>query len=98
MPKQETIDVCVLGQHLLAGRANTVSRIEINSQQRRRVVLGHGLQARSHFADIPPSSPSAALFKNGAVVDFLPRHRIGGRSAEDACADLTAMFDQHGTG
>ena len=55
-------------------------------------------QARSHFANIPLLSPSAALFKHGAVVDFLPRHRIGGRSAEDACADLTAMFDQHGTG
>lgn len=52
-------------------------------------------QARSHFADIPPSSPSVALFKGGAVVDFLPRHRIEGRSAQEVCADLTAMFDQH---
>ena len=52
-------------------------------------------QARSRFGDIPPSSPSMALLKDGAVVDFLPRHRIEGRSAEEVCADLVAMFDQH---
>lgn len=52
-------------------------------------------KARGRFAHIPPSSPSVALFKNGVVVDFLPRHRIEGRSAEQVCADLVAMFDKH---
>jgi putative YphP/YqiW family bacilliredoxin len=52
-------------------------------------------QARSRFGHIPPSSPSMALFKDGAVVDFLPRHRIEGRSAEDVSSDLVAMFDKH---
>ena len=52
-------------------------------------------QARSRFAHIPPSSPSMALFKAGKVVDFLPRHRIEGRSAEQVAADLKAMFDRH---
>lgn len=52
-------------------------------------------QARSRFADIPPSSPSMALFKDGKVVDFLPRHRIEGRSAEQVGADLKLMFDKH---
>lgn len=52
-------------------------------------------KARAHFAHIPPSSPSVALMKGGAVVDFLPRHRIEGRSAEQVSRDLIAMFDQH---
>ena len=44
---------------------------------------------------IPPSSPSVALFKDGAVVDFLPRLRIEGRSAIDVERDLVAMFEKH---
>jgi putative YphP/YqiW family bacilliredoxin len=52
-------------------------------------------KARARFAHIPPSSPSVALLKDGAIVDFLPRHRIEGRSAEQVCSDLIAMFDKH---
>jgi len=51
-------------------------------------------QARSYFADLPPSSPSIALFKEGEMVYFVPRHRIESRSAEDVAADLTAAFDR----
>ncbi|MBL8747875.1 MAG: BrxA/BrxB family bacilliredoxin [Planctomycetes bacterium] len=52
-------------------------------------------KARSRFANIPPSSPSMALVKDGQVVDFLPRHRIEGRSAEQVRNELVAMFDKH---
>lgn len=52
-------------------------------------------QARSHFAQIPPSSPSMALFKDGELVWFLPRHRIEGRTAEDVASDLAGAFEQH---
>ena len=52
-------------------------------------------KARGRFAHIPPSSPSMALVKDGQVVDFLPRHRIEGRSAEQVCGDLVAMFQKH---
>ena len=55
-------------------------------------------QARGRFAHIPPSSPSVALLKNGEVVDFLPRNRIEGRSAQQVCSDLIAMFDKHCVG
>lgn len=48
--------------------------------------------ARGHFADIPPSSPSFALFKDGELVYFVPRHRIEGRTAEDVAGDLAAAF------
>jgi len=50
--------------------------------------------ARGYFADFPPSSPSFALFKNGEVVHFIPRHWIEGRNAESVAADLTAAFDK----
>ena len=33
-------------------------------------------KARELFADDPPSSPSIALFKDGELVYFVPRHRI----------------------
>lgn len=52
-------------------------------------------QARSKFPQIPPSSPSMAMFKDKEIVFFLPRHRIEGRSAEDVAADLRAAYDEH---
>ena len=52
-------------------------------------------QARSRFGHIPPSSPSVALFAHGKVVDFLPRNRIEGRSAQEVCSALVAMFDKY---
>ena len=52
-------------------------------------------RARAHFADIPPSSPSMAVFKDGELVYFLPRHRIEGRSANQVAADLTNAVAEH---
>lgn len=52
-------------------------------------------RARGHFAHVPPSSPSVALFKDGKLVDFLPRARIEGHSAAQVASALTAMFDTH---
>jgi putative YphP/YqiW family bacilliredoxin len=62
------------------------------------VFAGQDLEAtervRSYFADIPPSSPSIALLKDGELVYFVPRHRIESRSAQDVAADLTSAFDR----
>lgn len=52
-------------------------------------------QARSYFADVPPSSPSIALFKDGELVYFVPRHRIESRSAAEVAGDLTAAFERY---
>lgn len=52
-------------------------------------------QARVHFADVPPSSPSVALVKGGRLVDFLPRQRIEMRRPDEVASDLAAMFDAH---
>ena len=51
-------------------------------------------KARSYFADIPPSSPSMALYKDGELVYFVPRHRIEGRMAEEVAADLQQAFER----
>lgn len=52
-------------------------------------------RARSHFADIPPSSPSIALFRGGELVYFVPRHRVEGRAAEEVAADLSGAFQRY---
>jgi putative YphP/YqiW family bacilliredoxin len=51
--------------------------------------------ARGLFPQVPPSSPSMALFKDGELVFFLPRHRIEGRSADQVAADLRQAFEAH---
>lgn len=52
-------------------------------------------QARSHFAEYPPSSPSAALLKDGEVVWFLHRHQIEGHGPEQLAERIAAAFDAH---
>lgn len=52
-------------------------------------------EARSHFGDNPPSSPSFALFRDGEMVQFFPRHVIEGRDPQSVATDLVAAFDQH---
>ena len=54
-------------------------------------------RARGYFPDVPPSSPSIALLKDGELVRFLPRHRIEGRTAEDVAADLVRAFEEAAT-
>jgi putative YphP/YqiW family bacilliredoxin len=52
-------------------------------------------QARSYFADFPPSSPSLALFRDGELVHFVPRHQIEGRMAVDVANDLIKALEEH---
>lgn len=51
-------------------------------------------QARRHFADYPPSSPSIALLRDGELVFMLQRMDIENREAEDIAQDLTSAFDR----
>ena len=51
-------------------------------------------QARRYFAPHPPSSPSIAIFREGKLVHFMPRHQIESRDAQAIAADLAAAFDQ----
>jgi len=50
--------------------------------------------ARQHFGNLPPSSPSLALFRNGELVHFVPRSEIESRAAEEIAQRLSTAFDQ----
>jgi len=50
-------------------------------------------RARGHFAEYPPSSPSAALLKDGEVVWFLHRHQIEGSSPEQLADRIAQAFE-----
>lgn len=47
-----------------------------------------------YLSEFPPSSPSAALMKNGKVLFMMPRHHIEGRSPEQIAAILTEVFEK----
>jgi len=51
-------------------------------------------RARNYIPDIPPSSPSIALFKNGELVYFVPKHRIEMRDPNAVANDLTEAFKE----
>jgi putative YphP/YqiW family bacilliredoxin len=50
---------------------------------------------RKAIGDVPPSSPSAALFKGGELVHFVPRHAIEGRDAPSVAFDFVTAFDEY---
>ncbi len=52
-------------------------------------------RARQLIGDVPPSSPSIAMLKDGELVHFVPRHLIEGQSAEVVASELTDAFAQH---
>lgn len=52
-------------------------------------------RARSYFAEYPASSPSLALFRDGKLVHFVPRHRIEGRTAIDVANQLVEALQEH---
>ena len=51
--------------------------------------------AREMMIPFPPSSPSIALFKNGALVHMIERHHIEGRPAELIAENLKEAYSQH---
>lgn len=52
-------------------------------------------KAREFLLPYPPSSPSIALFKDGALVHFIERHHIEGRSADMVAANLKMAYDMY---
>ena len=49
---------------------------------------------RQLIGNYPPSSPSVALFKNGTLIYFMPRHAIEGNSAEYIANELVDVFNE----
>ena len=52
-------------------------------------------RTREHLIPYPPSSPSMALFKDGKLVHFIPRHLIEGRTAAMVADNLKMAFDEY---
>jgi len=63
------------------------------------VFAGQELEAtarfRSYIADIPPSSPAIALFKDKELVYFIPKFRIESRSANAVAEDLMGVLEEY---
>jgi putative YphP/YqiW family bacilliredoxin len=57
--------------------------------------IGATAKAREYMHPYPPSSPSIALFKDGALVHFIERHHIEGRPAEMIAENLNQAFNQY---
>ena len=54
-------------------------------------------KVRSFLPEVPPSSPSVALFKDGQMVHFIPRSEIEGFSYEQIAEKLISAFDEYCT-
>jgi putative YphP/YqiW family bacilliredoxin len=86
-----------------AGQARPGVRLALQSDVKpdrvATVFAGQDVEAtaamRGHFSQLPPSSPSLALFKDGEVVHFVPRHAIEGRDALSVANDLVAAFNKY---
>ncbi len=52
-------------------------------------------RARSYFGEMPPSSPSFALLKDGKLVHMFHRHDIEDASLEEIAAALTGAYDRY---
>jgi bacilliredoxin len=85
-----------------AGQARPGVRLALQGELRpdrvATVFAGQDLEAvaraRGYFSQFPPSSPSIALFKEGEIVHFVPRHAIEGRDALSLANDLVAAFQK----
>lgn len=52
-------------------------------------------RARAHMTDVPPSSPSVALFSDGRLAHMLERRHIERMAPAQVAAALAAAFDEH---
>ncbi len=52
-------------------------------------------KARSYFSELPPSSPSFILFKDGKPVHYTPRHSIEAKSPQAVAQELSAVFNKY---
>jgi putative YphP/YqiW family bacilliredoxin len=49
---------------------------------------------RQIFEQVPPSSPSIFVLKDGELFDFVPRHLIENQDAESIAAHLKSIFER----
>ncbi len=52
-------------------------------------------RVREHLGNLPPSSPSMALYKDGTLVHFIPRYQIENRDAYQIAQHLVSVFKEY---
>jgi len=52
-------------------------------------------RVREHLGNLPPSSPSMALYKDGRLVHFIPRYQIENRDAHQIAQHLVHVFKEY---
>jgi putative YphP/YqiW family bacilliredoxin len=81
------------------GIADALRRSAAKPDRLTTVFAGGDIEAtarvREKLGDIPPSSPSIALFKDGSLVHFVPRFQIESRDAHQISAHLREVLDEH---
>lgn len=81
------------------GIAQALRRSPVKPDHLTTVFAGGDIEAtarvRRHIGDIPPSSPSIALFKDGELVHFVPRYQIESRDAAWIAEHLVEVFKEH---
>jgi putative YphP/YqiW family bacilliredoxin len=80
------------------GIAMALQKSETKPDRLTTVFAGGDVEAtarlREHLGNIPPSSPSMALFKNGELVHFVPRFQIENRDASQIAGHLMEVFKE----
>jgi putative YphP/YqiW family bacilliredoxin len=81
------------------GIAMALNQSAVRPDELTTVFAGGDIEAtarvREHLGDIPPSSPSMALYKDGRLVHFIPRYQIENRDASQIARHLTEVFQEH---
>lgn len=79
------------------GIADALRRSPVKPDYLTTVFAGGDVEAtqrvRERIGNIPPSSPSIALFRDGELVDFVPRFQIESRDARQISEHLVGIFD-----
>jgi putative YphP/YqiW family bacilliredoxin len=81
------------------GIAAALKQSSVRPDSLTTVFAGADLEAtarvREHMENIPPSSPSIALFRGNTLLHFVPRFQIEGRDAAQISEHLVEVFQEH---
>ena len=81
------------------GIALALQKSPVKPDELTTVFAGGDIEAtarvRERLGNIPPSSPSMALFKDGRLVHFIPRYQIENRDAFQIAQHLIEVFNEY---
>lgn len=81
------------------GIAMALKQSAIKPDMLTTVFAGADLEAtarvREHLKNLPPSSPSMALWKDGKLAHFIPRYQIESKDATQISRQLLEVFNEY---